>query len=173
MVKLTIPVSLFSPQSWHIMMSKSTNLRSKCVHTATLLLRHPVKYVVLSSPLICSSLFHPRIHLSSHIKRVKSLLREDCVQRYKELLASTRIWSRSVQALKLPFSWKYTADLLTRSKSKNEGVHFVQQKLSHKKKFHVTYLNQHGSLLSLLKCCLPAQNVTITSLKRNSLTLQS
>uniref|UniRef100_A0A3Q3WBH5 Protein kinase domain-containing protein n=1 Tax=Mola mola TaxID=94237 RepID=A0A3Q3WBH5_MOLML len=36
-----------------------------------------------------------KIHLSSHIKRVKSLFREDCVQRYKELLASTRMWSRS------------------------------------------------------------------------------
>ncbi|XP_054472803.1 inhibitor of nuclear factor kappa-B kinase subunit epsilon [Anoplopoma fimbria] len=34
-----------------------------------------------------------KIHLSSHIKRVKSLLRDDCVQRYKELLASTRTWS--------------------------------------------------------------------------------
>uniref|UniRef100_A0A8C9XQV4 Inhibitor of nuclear factor kappa B kinase subunit epsilon n=1 Tax=Sander lucioperca TaxID=283035 RepID=A0A8C9XQV4_SANLU len=34
-----------------------------------------------------------KIHLSTHIKRVKSLLREDCVQRYKELLASTRTWS--------------------------------------------------------------------------------
>ncbi|XP_068450239.1 inhibitor of nuclear factor kappa-B kinase subunit epsilon [Clinocottus analis] len=34
-----------------------------------------------------------KIHLSTHIKRVKSLLREDCVQRYKELLASARTWS--------------------------------------------------------------------------------
>ncbi|KAM4613183.1 inhibitor of nuclear factor kappa-B kinase subunit epsilon [Polymixia lowei] len=34
-----------------------------------------------------------KIHLSSHIKRVKSLFREDCVQRYKELLTSTRTWS--------------------------------------------------------------------------------
>ncbi|XP_034022810.1 inhibitor of nuclear factor kappa-B kinase subunit epsilon [Thalassophryne amazonica] len=34
-----------------------------------------------------------KIHLSSHIKRVKSLFREDCMQRYKELLASTRTWS--------------------------------------------------------------------------------
>ncbi|TMS19746.1 Inhibitor of nuclear factor kappa-B kinase subunit epsilon [Larimichthys crocea] len=34
-----------------------------------------------------------KIHLSSHIKRVKSLFREDCVQRYKELLASTKTWS--------------------------------------------------------------------------------
>lgn len=34
-----------------------------------------------------------KIHLSSHIKRMKSLFREDCVQRYKELLASTRTWS--------------------------------------------------------------------------------
>ncbi|XP_074523004.1 inhibitor of nuclear factor kappa-B kinase subunit epsilon [Halichoeres trimaculatus] len=34
-----------------------------------------------------------KIHLSSHIKRVKSLFREDCVQKYKELLTSTRTWS--------------------------------------------------------------------------------
>uniref|UniRef100_A0AAQ5XBF4 Protein kinase domain-containing protein n=1 Tax=Amphiprion ocellaris TaxID=80972 RepID=A0AAQ5XBF4_AMPOC len=34
-----------------------------------------------------------KIHLSSHIKRVKSLFREDYVHRYKELLASTRTWS--------------------------------------------------------------------------------
>lgn len=34
-----------------------------------------------------------KIHLSGHIKRVKSLFREDCVQRYKEILASTRMWS--------------------------------------------------------------------------------
>ncbi|XP_044034912.1 inhibitor of nuclear factor kappa-B kinase subunit epsilon [Siniperca chuatsi] len=34
-----------------------------------------------------------KIHLSSHIKRVKSLFREDCAQRYKELLATTRTWS--------------------------------------------------------------------------------
>ncbi|TKS71464.1 Inhibitor of nuclear factor kappa-B kinase subunit epsilon [Collichthys lucidus] len=34
-----------------------------------------------------------KIHLSSHIKRVKSLFREDCVQRFKELLASTKTWS--------------------------------------------------------------------------------
>uniref|UniRef100_A0A3B4X7Z3 Inhibitor of nuclear factor kappa B kinase subunit epsilon n=1 Tax=Seriola lalandi dorsalis TaxID=1841481 RepID=A0A3B4X7Z3_SERLL len=35
-----------------------------------------------------------KIHLSSHIKRVKSLFREESAQRYKELLASTRTWSR-------------------------------------------------------------------------------
>ncbi|KAM4587836.1 inhibitor of nuclear factor kappa-B kinase subunit epsilon [Odontesthes bonariensis] len=34
-----------------------------------------------------------KIHLSSHIKRVKSLFREECVQRYKGLLTSTREWS--------------------------------------------------------------------------------
>lgn len=59
------------------------------------LLTLPVKDVILSSPVICLSLFHPRLHLSAHIKRVKSLLKDDCVQRYKELLASTRTWSRS------------------------------------------------------------------------------
>ncbi|KAM3877897.1 inhibitor of nuclear factor kappa-B kinase subunit epsilon [Diretmus argenteus] len=40
-----------------------------------------------------------KIHLSSHIKRVKSLFREDCVQRYKELLASTRTWSSILQGM--------------------------------------------------------------------------
>ncbi|XP_041837222.1 inhibitor of nuclear factor kappa-B kinase subunit epsilon [Melanotaenia boesemani] len=34
-----------------------------------------------------------KIHLSSHIKRVKSLFREESMQRYKELVASTRTWS--------------------------------------------------------------------------------
>lgn len=34
-----------------------------------------------------------KIHLSSHIKRMKSLFREDSVQRYKELLATTKMWS--------------------------------------------------------------------------------
>ncbi|XP_056129442.1 inhibitor of nuclear factor kappa-B kinase subunit epsilon isoform X2 [Lampris incognitus] len=34
-----------------------------------------------------------KIQLSSHIKRVKSLFRENCVQKYKDLLASTRTWS--------------------------------------------------------------------------------
>ncbi|XP_034442389.1 inhibitor of nuclear factor kappa-B kinase subunit epsilon isoform X5 [Hippoglossus hippoglossus] len=40
-----------------------------------------------------------KIHLSSHIKRVKSLLRDDCVQRYKELLASIRTWSSVLQEM--------------------------------------------------------------------------
>lgn len=34
-----------------------------------------------------------KIHLSSHIKRVKSLFREECMQRYKELLVSAKTWS--------------------------------------------------------------------------------
>lgn len=34
-----------------------------------------------------------KINLSGHIKRMKSLFREDCVQKYKELLAATRTWS--------------------------------------------------------------------------------
>ncbi|KAK2862307.1 hypothetical protein Q5P01_001840 [Channa striata] len=37
-----------------------------------------------------------KIHLSTHIKRVKSLFREECLQRYKELLASTRTWSSAL-----------------------------------------------------------------------------
>ncbi|XP_057701061.1 inhibitor of nuclear factor kappa-B kinase subunit epsilon isoform X2 [Corythoichthys intestinalis] len=35
-----------------------------------------------------------KIHLSSHIKRVKSLVRENCAQKYKDLLDTTRTWSR-------------------------------------------------------------------------------
>ncbi|XP_077458567.1 inhibitor of nuclear factor kappa-B kinase subunit epsilon isoform X2 [Stigmatopora argus] len=35
-----------------------------------------------------------KIHLSSHIKRVKSLIRENCMQKYKDLLDTTRTWSR-------------------------------------------------------------------------------
>nr|XP_057911606.1 inhibitor of nuclear factor kappa-B kinase subunit epsilon [Doryrhamphus excisus]XP_057911607.1 inhibitor of nuclear factor kappa-B kinase subunit epsilon [Doryrhamphus excisus] len=34
-----------------------------------------------------------KIHLCSYIKQVKSLFRDDCVQRYKELLVTTRTWS--------------------------------------------------------------------------------
>lgn len=78
-------------------MSKSTSLRSECVHTAAVLLTQPAKDFAPSCPVNCLSLSLPRIHLSSHIKRVKSLFREDCVQRYKELLASSRTWSRSEQ----------------------------------------------------------------------------
>ncbi|KAM9799356.1 inhibitor of nuclear factor kappa-B kinase subunit epsilon [Syngnathus typhle] len=35
-----------------------------------------------------------KIHLSSHIKRVKSLTRDNCVPKYKDLLDITRTWSR-------------------------------------------------------------------------------
>uniref|UniRef100_A0A668AYQ9 Inhibitor of nuclear factor kappa B kinase subunit epsilon n=1 Tax=Myripristis murdjan TaxID=586833 RepID=A0A668AYQ9_9TELE len=38
-----------------------------------------------------------KIHLLSHIKRVKALFREDCVQKYKDVLASTWTWNRSEQ----------------------------------------------------------------------------
>lgn len=96
------PLVLLSPQSWHIMMSKSTSSRSECVHTAAVLLTQPTRDFPPSCPVICLSLSLPRIHLSSHIKRVKSLFREDCVQRYKELLASSRTWSRSGQVLGCP-----------------------------------------------------------------------
>uniref|UniRef100_A0A671UP59 Inhibitor of nuclear factor kappa B kinase subunit epsilon n=1 Tax=Sparus aurata TaxID=8175 RepID=A0A671UP59_SPAAU len=45
-----------------------------------------------------------KIHLSGHIKRVKSLFREDCVQRYKEILASTRIVLLEMQTRLQDFS---------------------------------------------------------------------
>uniref|UniRef100_A0A3Q3ATH3 Inhibitor of nuclear factor kappa B kinase subunit epsilon n=1 Tax=Kryptolebias marmoratus TaxID=37003 RepID=A0A3Q3ATH3_KRYMA len=47
-----------------------------------------------------------KIHLSSHIKRVKTLFREECMQRYKELLASTRTWNRSGQTLELETAFR-------------------------------------------------------------------
>ncbi|XP_061840830.1 inhibitor of nuclear factor kappa-B kinase subunit epsilon isoform X2 [Nerophis lumbriciformis] len=34
-----------------------------------------------------------KIHLCFHIKQIKSLFREDCVQRYKELLVTSETWS--------------------------------------------------------------------------------
>ena len=37
-----------------------------------------------------------RIHLSTCMKRMKTLFREDSVKRYKELLANCSTWSRSV-----------------------------------------------------------------------------
>uniref|UniRef100_A0A3P9MCK8 Inhibitor of nuclear factor kappa B kinase subunit epsilon n=1 Tax=Oryzias latipes TaxID=8090 RepID=A0A3P9MCK8_ORYLA len=40
-----------------------------------------------------------KLHLLSHIKRVKSVFREECVQRYKELLGSTKTWSRALQEM--------------------------------------------------------------------------
>ncbi|KAM9859203.1 inhibitor of nuclear factor kappa-B kinase subunit epsilon [Aulostomus maculatus] len=40
-----------------------------------------------------------KIHLLADIKRVKSLFREDCVQRYKELLVSTRAWNSVLQEM--------------------------------------------------------------------------
>lgn len=95
-------LSCFSQQNWRIMMSKSTSLKSKYVSLTTEFLCSCVWWpasstcegVILSSPVICLLLFLLRIHLLSHIKRVKSLFREECVQRYKEILASTRTWSR-------------------------------------------------------------------------------
>lgn len=79
------------PQSWRITTNKSTSLRSEeePAHTA--------RGRSSCSPLcnLLTRLSPCRIHLSTHIKRVKSLFREDSVLRYKELLASARIWSRS------------------------------------------------------------------------------
>lgn len=105
MLKLTIPYSFLIFTTELAYNDEQIHKFEKwvCVETAAVLLVQPVKDVILSSPVICLSLFHPRIHLSTHIKRVKSLLREDCVQRYKELLASTRTWSRSEPALKSHF----------------------------------------------------------------------
>lgn len=73
---------------------------SFCIHVVSVRLTQAVTDFVLNSAVTCLSLRLPRIHLSSHVKRVKSLFREDCTQRYKELLATTRIWSRSVQRLR-------------------------------------------------------------------------
>uniref|UniRef100_A0A7N8Y2T8 Inhibitor of nuclear factor kappa B kinase subunit epsilon n=1 Tax=Mastacembelus armatus TaxID=205130 RepID=A0A7N8Y2T8_9TELE len=55
-----------------------------------------------------------KIHLLSHIKQVKSLFREDCVQRYKEVLGSTKTWNRfsTYLNLKLTLDTRFTSGLL-------------------------------------------------------------
>nr|XP_043880712.1 inhibitor of nuclear factor kappa-B kinase subunit epsilon isoform X3 [Solea senegalensis]XP_043880713.1 inhibitor of nuclear factor kappa-B kinase subunit epsilon isoform X3 [Solea senegalensis] len=69
-----------------------------------------------------------KIHLSSHIKRVKSLLREECVQRYKELLASTRTWSSVLLEMQTrlhdfsSFSTGLLADLVMSEQCQNKAL---------------------------------------------------
>lgn len=69
-----------------------------------------------------------KIHLSSHIKRVKSLFREDCVQRYKELLAATRTWSSVLQEMQTrlldftAFSSGLLADLEMSEQCQNKAI---------------------------------------------------
>ncbi|XP_070700506.1 inhibitor of nuclear factor kappa-B kinase subunit epsilon [Pempheris klunzingeri] len=69
-----------------------------------------------------------KIHLSSHIKRVKALFREDCVQRYKELLASTRTWSSVLLEMQTrlqdfsSFSTGLLADLEMSDQRQNEAL---------------------------------------------------
>ncbi|KAM3622312.1 uncharacterized protein V6R79_023058 [Siganus canaliculatus] len=69
-----------------------------------------------------------KIHLSSHIKRVKSLCREDCVQRYKELLASARTWSSVLLDMQTrlqdfsSFSTGLLADLEMNEKCQNKSL---------------------------------------------------
>uniref|UniRef100_A0A3Q3LP77 Inhibitor of nuclear factor kappa B kinase subunit epsilon n=1 Tax=Mastacembelus armatus TaxID=205130 RepID=A0A3Q3LP77_9TELE len=56
-----------------------------------------------------------KIHLLSHIKQVKSLFREDCVQRYKEVLGSTKTWNRfsTYLNLKLTLDTRFTSGVNT------------------------------------------------------------
>nr|XP_046240121.1 inhibitor of nuclear factor kappa-B kinase subunit epsilon [Scatophagus argus]XP_046240122.1 inhibitor of nuclear factor kappa-B kinase subunit epsilon [Scatophagus argus] len=69
-----------------------------------------------------------KIHLSSHIKRVKSLFREDCVQRYKELLASVRTWSSALLEMQTrlqdfsSFSTGLLADLEMSEQHQNKAL---------------------------------------------------
>ncbi|CAN9512323.1 unnamed protein product [Ophioblennius macclurei] len=69
-----------------------------------------------------------KIHLSSHVKRVKALFREDCVQRYKELLASTRTWSSVLQEMQTrlldfsSFSVGLLADLEMSEQNQNKAI---------------------------------------------------
>ncbi|XP_056293995.1 inhibitor of nuclear factor kappa-B kinase subunit epsilon [Pseudoliparis swirei] len=81
-----------------------------------------------------------KIHLSSHIKRVKSLLREDCVQRYKELLASTRIWSSVLLEMQTrlqdfsSFSTGLLADLEMSKQHQNKALDRILFTLQSKQK---------------------------------------
>ncbi|XP_038153933.1 inhibitor of nuclear factor kappa-B kinase subunit epsilon [Cyprinodon tularosa] len=69
-----------------------------------------------------------KIHLSSHIKRVKSLFREECLLRYKDLLASTRTWSSVLLEMQNrlrdfnSFSAGLLADLETSEQQQNKAV---------------------------------------------------
>uniref|UniRef100_A0A3P8Z9C4 Inhibitor of nuclear factor kappa B kinase subunit epsilon n=1 Tax=Esox lucius TaxID=8010 RepID=A0A3P8Z9C4_ESOLU len=45
-----------------------------------------------------------KINLSSHIKRVKGLLREDCLQRYRDLLVSASTWSSALHEMQCRLS---------------------------------------------------------------------
>ncbi|KAJ7998530.1 hypothetical protein DPEC_G00205870 [Dallia pectoralis] len=45
-----------------------------------------------------------KIHLSSHIKRVKGLLREDCLQMYRDLLTSAATWSSALHEMQCRLS---------------------------------------------------------------------
>uniref|UniRef100_UPI0037E9176D inhibitor of nuclear factor kappa-B kinase subunit epsilon n=1 Tax=Semicossyphus pulcher TaxID=241346 RepID=UPI0037E9176D len=76
-----------------------------------------------------------KIHLSSHIKRVKSLFREDCVQKYKELLASTRTWSSVLLEMQTrlqdfsSFSTGLLADLEMSNQRQNKALDRVLSSL--------------------------------------------
>ncbi|XP_029005740.1 inhibitor of nuclear factor kappa-B kinase subunit epsilon isoform X2 [Betta splendens] len=69
-----------------------------------------------------------KIHLSAHIKRVKSLFREDCVQKYKEVLTSTRTWSSVLLEMQTrlrdfsSFSTGLLADLETSEQRQNKTL---------------------------------------------------
>ncbi|KAK6318919.1 inhibitor of nuclear factor kappa-B kinase subunit epsilon isoform X2 [Coregonus clupeaformis] len=45
-----------------------------------------------------------KIHLSSHIKRVKGLFREECLQKYRDLLASASTWSSVLREMQCRLS---------------------------------------------------------------------
>ncbi|XP_061687643.1 inhibitor of nuclear factor kappa-B kinase subunit epsilon isoform X4 [Syngnathoides biaculeatus] len=70
-----------------------------------------------------------KIHLSSHIKRVKSLIRENCALRYKDLLDTTRTWSRILLEMQnhlqdfSSFSTGLLADLEITEQHQNKVCH--------------------------------------------------
>ncbi|XP_038553273.1 inhibitor of nuclear factor kappa-B kinase subunit epsilon [Micropterus salmoides] len=80
-----------------------------------------------------------KIHLSSHIKRVKSLFREDCVQRYKELLATTRTWSSVLLEMQTrlqdfsSFSTGLLADLEMSEQHQNKALDKILYSLQSKR----------------------------------------
>ncbi|XP_045884372.1 inhibitor of nuclear factor kappa-B kinase subunit epsilon isoform X1 [Micropterus dolomieu] len=80
-----------------------------------------------------------KIHLSSHIKRVKSLFREDCVQRYKELLATTRTWSSVLLEMQTrlqdfsSFSTGLLADLEMSEQRQNKALDKILYSLQSKR----------------------------------------
>ncbi|XP_077581754.1 inhibitor of nuclear factor kappa-B kinase subunit epsilon isoform X3 [Stigmatopora nigra] len=69
-----------------------------------------------------------KIHLSTHLKRVKSLIRENCMEKYRDLLDTARTWSRILLEMQIhmqdfnSFSTGLLADLEMSEQHQNKAL---------------------------------------------------